>query len=41
MRALFDMYGAALVKDIGIHTLYVLVSVAIGFALGMELSILI
>ena len=40
MRALFDMYGAALVKDIGIHTLYVLVSVAIGFALGLVLGIL-
>lgn len=39
MRALFDMYGAALVKDIGIHTLYVLVSVAIGFALGLVLGI--
>ena len=40
MRALFDMYGAALVKDIGIHTLSVLVSVAIGFALGLVLGIL-
>ena len=40
MKALFDMYGAALVKDIGIHTLYVLVSVAIGFALGLVLGIL-
>ena len=40
MRALFDMYGAALVKDIGIHTLYVLVSVAIGFALVLVLGIL-
>ena len=40
MRALFDMYGAALVKDIGIHALYVLVSVAIGFALGLVLGIL-
>ena len=40
MRALFDMYGAALVKDIGIHTLYVLVSVAIGFALGLVLGVL-
>ena len=40
MRSRFDMYGAALVKDIGIHTLYVLVSVAIGFALGLVLGIL-
>ena len=40
MRALFELYGTALVKDIGIHTLYVLVSVAIGFALGLVLGIL-
>lgn len=40
MRALFDMYGATLVKDIGIHTVYVLVSVAFGFALGLVLGIL-
>ena len=40
MRALFDMYGAALIKDIGIHTLYVLMSLAIGFALGLVLGIL-
>ena len=40
MRALFDMYGAALVKDIGIHTVYVLVSVACGFCLGLLLGIL-
>ena len=40
MRALFDMYGAALIKDIGIHTLYVLVSLVIGFALGLVLGIL-
>ena len=38
MRALFDMYGAALIKDIGIHTLYVLMSLAIGFALGLVLG---
>lgn len=40
MRALFDTYGAMLVKAIGIHTVYVLVSVAIGFALGLVLGIL-
>ena len=40
MRALFELYGTALVKDIGIHTLYVLVSVALGFALGLVLGIL-
>ena len=40
MRVLFELYGTALVKDIGIHTLYVLVSVALGFALGLVLGIL-
>ena len=40
MRALFELYGAALVQDILIHTLYVLVSVAIGFALGLVLGVL-
>ena len=40
MRALFDTYGAMLVKAIGIHTVYVLVSVAIGFVLGLVLGIL-
>ena len=40
MRALFELYGAALVQDIVIHTVYVLVSVAIGFALGLVLGVL-
>ena len=40
MKALFDTYGAMLLKAIGIHTAYVLVSVAIGFALGLVLGIL-
>ena len=40
MRALIDTYGVMLVKAIGIHTVYVLVSVAIGFALGLLLGIL-
>ena len=40
MRALFELYGAALVQDILIHTVYVLVSVAIGFALGLVLGVL-
>ena len=35
MSALLDTYGAMLLKAIGVHTLYVLVSVAIGFALGL------
>lgn len=40
MKALLDTYGAMLLKAIGIHTAYVLVSVAIGFALGLVLGIL-
>ena len=40
MKALFDTYGAILIKAIGIHTVYVLVSVTIGFALGLALGIL-
>ena len=40
MRALFDTYGAMLAKAIVIHTGYVLVSVAIGFVLGLVLGIL-
>jgi len=40
MRALFDTYGSMLIKAIGIHTVYVLVSVAIGFALVLVLGIL-
>ena len=40
MKALLDTYGAMLLKAIGIHTAYVLVSVAIGFALGLMLGIL-
>lgn len=35
MTELFHTYGAMLAKAIGIHTVYVLVSVAIGFALGL------
>lgn len=40
MKALFDTYGVMLLKAIGVHTAYVLVSVAIGFALGLMLGIL-
>ena len=40
MRALLDTYGAMLAKAIGIHTVYVLVSVACGFCLGLLLGIL-
>ena len=40
MTALFETYGAMLAKAIGIHTVYVLVSVACGFCLGLLLGIL-
>ncbi|MDY5612429.1 ABC transporter permease [Dysosmobacter sp.] len=40
MRALFDTYGTMLARAIGTHTVYVLVSVAIGFLLGLVLGIL-
>lgn len=40
MSALMNTYGAMLAKAIGIHTVYVLVSVAIGFALGLLMGIL-
>jgi osmoprotectant transport system permease protein len=40
MSALVSAYGAMLVKAILIHTGYVLVSVTIGFALGLTLGIL-
>ena len=40
MTALFQTYGAMLAKAIGIHTVYVLVSVACGFGLGLLLGIL-
>lgn len=40
MSALLDTYGAMLLKAIGVHALYVLVSVAVGFALGLVLGVL-
>ena len=40
MLELFDTYGARLLEAIGVHTLYVLVSVAVGFALGLIFGIL-
>ena len=40
MRALFDTYGAMLGRAIVPHTVYVLVSVSIGFLLGLVLGIL-
>lgn len=40
MKELFDTYGFMLLRAIGIHTVYVLVSVACGFAIGLVLGIL-
>lgn len=40
MRALFDTYGAMLAKAVAVHTGYVLLSVSIGFVLGLALGIL-
>lgn len=40
MSTLFHDYGSMLLKAIGIHTVYVLVAVAIGFALGLLLGVL-
>ena len=40
MSAFFATYGAMLVRAIGVHTVYVLVSVSIGFVLGLSLGIL-
>ena len=40
MTTLFETYGVMLAKAIGVHTVYVLVSVACGFCLGLLLGIL-
>lgn len=40
MRALFADYGGMLLQATGIHTAYVLISVAIGFAAGLLLGVL-
>ena len=40
LRTLFQDYGAELVTAIGQHTVYVLVSVAIGFVVGLLAGIL-
>ena len=40
MAAFFDTYGAMLARAIGVHTVYVLVSVSIGFLLGLGLGVL-
>lgn len=40
MSEFLDTYGLLLLKAIGVHTLYVLASVSIGFVLGLLLGIL-
>ena len=40
MKELFDTYGALLIRAVGIHTVYVLISVVIGFILGLLFGIL-
>ena len=40
MKYLIDAYGAMLLKSVAVHLGYVLVSVAIGFALGLVLGVL-
>ena len=40
MKEFFDTYGMLLLKAIGVHTMYVVVSVFVGFALGLALGIL-
>lgn len=40
LKALFADYGTKLLQAIGYHTLFVVVSVAIGFAVGLVLGIL-
>lgn len=39
MSKLIETYGAQLIRAIGVHTAYVLVSVAIGFVLGVVLGV--
>lgn len=40
MKEFFATYGSLLLKAIGIHTMYVLISVAIGFLIGLALGVL-
>lgn len=40
MRVLFSQYGGMLLEAIAIHTGYVLVSVAVGFVIGLSLGVL-
>ena len=38
MKELFDTYGALLIRAVGIHTVYVLISVVIGFILQIAVT---
>ena len=40
MMTLIQDYGADLLRAIGLHTIYVLISVVIGFAAGLVFGIL-
>lgn len=40
MSGLIDTYGLMLLRAIGVHTVYVMISVAIGFILGLVLGVL-
>jgi osmoprotectant transport system permease protein len=40
MSALFQDYGGMLLKAIGVHTVYVLIAVTVGFAVGLLIGIL-
>lgn len=40
LTKMIDLYGASLLRNIGIHLLYVFASVSIGFVLGLTLGIL-
>lgn len=40
MKAFFDVYGAKLIEAVGVHVFYVLISVTIGFLLGVTFGVL-
>ena len=40
MSGLIELYGASLAKAVAVHTVYVLISAAIGFAAGLVLGVL-
>ena len=40
MSGLIELYGASLAKAVAVHTVYVLISTAVGFAAGLVLGVL-